>query len=59
MPEIDVKRQGITPAARDVPTSTALVIQPMTLEKVGQARAENPEESARRNLEQIIRKSSR
>jgi len=35
MPEISVKRQGITPFARDVPTSTAVIVQPMNLERVG------------------------
>jgi predicted component of type VI protein secretion system len=35
MPEIKVKRQGITPFARDVPTSTALIVQPMNLDRVG------------------------
>jgi hypothetical protein len=35
MPEITVKRQGITPFARDVPTSTAVIVQPMNLDSVG------------------------
>jgi predicted component of type VI protein secretion system len=34
MPEIRVKRQGITPFAREVPTSTAVIVQPMDLGKV-------------------------
>jgi hypothetical protein len=46
MPEINVKRQGITSFARDVPTSTALIVQPMNLEKVGkevETESETPE----------------
>jgi hypothetical protein len=35
MPEINIKRQGVTAFARDVPTSTAVIVQPMNLERVG------------------------
>jgi type VI secretion system protein ImpB len=36
MPLVKVIRKGITPAVRKVPTSTAAVMMPMTLERVGQ-----------------------
>ena len=35
MPEFNVKYQPITPNVRDLPTSTALLLQPMTLDAVG------------------------
>src|SRR5262245_50722418 len=35
MPEFNVKYQPITPFVRELPTSTALLLQPMTLEEVG------------------------
>lgn len=35
MPIIEVKRQGVRPAVRKVPTSTSAVTMPMTLEQVG------------------------
>ncbi|HTF63995.1 MAG TPA: type VI secretion system contractile sheath small subunit [Edaphobacter sp.] len=35
MPIIEVKRQGVRPAVRKVPTSTCAVTMPMTLEQVG------------------------
>lgn len=42
MPIIDVKRQGVRPAVRKVPTSTCAVTLPMTLDQVGrETRAEN------------------
>jgi predicted component of type VI protein secretion system len=44
MPIIDVKRQGVRPAVRKVPTSTCAVTMPMTLEQVArEARSENEE----------------
>ena len=44
MPIIEVKRQGVRPAVRKVPTSTCAVTMPMTLEQVGrEARSENEE----------------
>jgi type VI secretion system protein ImpB len=44
MPIIDVKRQGVRPAVRKVPTSTCAVTMPMTLEQTGrEVRAENEE----------------
>jgi len=44
MPIIDVKRQGVRPAVRKVPTSTCAVTLPMTLDQVGhEARSENEE----------------
>src|SRR6516165_1496243 len=35
MPEFNVKYQPITPHVKELPTSTALLLQPMTLEGVG------------------------
>lgn len=46
MPIIDVKRQGVRPAVRKVPTSTCAVTLPMTLDQVGKgvrSENENPE----------------
>jgi type VI secretion system protein ImpB len=44
MPIIEVKRQGVRPAVRKVPTSTCAVAMPMTLGQVGrEARSENEE----------------
>jgi len=44
MPIIEVKRQGVRPAVRKVPTSTCAVTMPMTLEQVGrEVRTENEE----------------
>ncbi|HVW76494.1 MAG TPA: type VI secretion system contractile sheath small subunit [Alloacidobacterium sp.] len=44
MPIIEVKRQGVRPAVRKVPTSTCAVTMPMTLEQVKrEARSENEE----------------
>lgn len=44
MPIIEVKRQGVRPAVRKVPTSTCAVTMPMTLERVGrEVRSENEE----------------
>ena len=35
MPEFNVKYQAITPHVKELPTSTALLLQPMTLEEIG------------------------
>jgi type VI secretion system protein ImpB len=44
MPIIDVKRQGVRPAVRKVPTSTCAVTMPMTLDRVNkEVRSENEE----------------
>jgi predicted component of type VI protein secretion system len=44
MPIIEVKRQGVRPAVRKVPTSTCAVAMPMTLEQAGrEARSETEE----------------
>jgi len=46
MPIIDVKRQGVRPAVRKVPTSTCAATLPMTLERIGKevrSENENPE----------------
>lgn len=44
MPIIEVKRQGVRPAVRKVPTSTCAVTMPMTLQQVGrETRSENEE----------------
>lgn len=44
MPIIEVKRQGVRPAVRKVPTSTCAVTMPMTLEQVAhEVRSENEE----------------
>lgn len=44
MPIIEVKRQGLRPAVRKVPTSTCAVTMPMTLERVGrEVRSETEE----------------
>jgi type VI secretion system protein ImpB len=44
MPIIDVKRQGVRPAVRKVPTSTCAVAMPMTLEQVGRETSSENEE---------------
>jgi type VI secretion system protein ImpB len=46
MPIIEVKRQGVRPAVRKVPTSTCAVTMPMTLDRVGRevrSESEDPE----------------
>jgi type VI secretion system protein ImpB len=44
MPIIEVKRQGVRPAVRKVPTSTCAVTMPMTIEQLGrEVRSENEE----------------
>jgi predicted component of type VI protein secretion system len=44
MPLVKVIRKGVTPSVRKVPTSTAAVVMPMTLERVGkEVESENQE----------------
>ena len=59
MPIIDVKRQGVRPAVRKVPTSTCAVTMPMTLEQTGrEVRAENEEPEMVESLQQAFEKFS-
>jgi len=44
MPLIDVKRKGVTPSVRKVPTSTCSVLMPMTLDRVGKELGNENEE---------------
>jgi type VI secretion system protein ImpB len=44
MPLVKVIRKGVTPSVRKVPTSTAAIITPMTLERVGKEVASENEE---------------
>lgn len=57
MPIIDVKRQGVRPAVRKVPTSTCAVTMPMTLEQTGrEVRSENEEPEMVESLQQAFEK---
>jgi type VI secretion system protein ImpB len=57
MPIIDVKRQGVRPAVRKVPTSTCAVTMPMTLEQISrEARAENEEPEMVESLQDAFEK---
>jgi type VI secretion system protein ImpB len=57
MPIIDVKRQGVRPAVRKVPTSTCAVTMPMTLEQVArEARSENEEPEMVESLQHAFEK---
>jgi type VI secretion system protein ImpB len=57
MPIIDVKRQGVRPAVRKVPTSTCAVTMPMTLDRVGhEVRAENEEPETVESLQDAFEK---
>ena len=47
MPLVKVIRKGVTPSVRKVPTSTAAVMLPMTLNKVGKEAASENEELSR------------
>ncbi len=47
MPLVKVIRKGITPSIRKVPTSTAAVMMPMTLARVGKEAASENEELTR------------
>lgn len=44
MPLVKVVRKGVTPSVRKVPTSTAAVAMPMTLDRVGKEAASENEE---------------
>jgi type VI secretion system protein ImpB len=44
MPLIEVKRKGVTPAVRKVPTSTCAVVMPMSLERVNKEASSEDEE---------------
>jgi len=44
MPLVKVIRKGVTPSIRKVPTSTAAVVMPVTLERVGKEVASEAEE---------------
>ena len=44
MPLVKVIRKGVTPSIRKVPTSTAAVMMPMTLDRVGKEAASENEE---------------
>jgi type VI secretion system protein ImpB len=57
MPIIEVKRQGVRPAVRKVPTSTCAVTMPMTLERVGrEVRSENEEPEMVESLQHAFEK---
>lgn len=57
MPIIEVKRQGVRPAVRKVPTSTCAVTMPMTLEQVGrETRSENEEPEMVESLQHAFEK---
>jgi len=57
VPLIKVIRKGITPAIRKVPTSTAAVVMPMTLERVGkEAASENEEPTKVEDLQDAFKK---
>jgi type VI secretion system protein ImpB len=57
MPIIEVKRQGVRPAVRKVPTSTCAVTMPMTLEQPGhEVRSENEEPEMVETLQDAFEK---
>lgn len=57
MPIIEVKRQGVRPAVRKVPTSTCAVTMPMTLDRVNkEVRSENEEPSVVESLQDAFEK---
>lgn len=47
MPKFEVIRKGVTPAAREVPTDTTLLVLPMTPDRVGREIARVDEEPLR------------
>jgi type VI secretion system protein ImpB len=47
MPLIEVKRKGVTPSVRRVPTATCAVLMPMTLERAGKELKTENEEPAK------------
>jgi predicted component of type VI protein secretion system len=57
VPLIKVIRKGITPSIRKVPTSTAAVVMPMNLERVGkEAVSENEEPTKVEDLQDAFKK---
>jgi len=57
MPIIEVKRQGVRPAVRKVPTSTCAATMPMTLEQVErETRSENEEPEMVESLQDAFEK---
>lgn len=57
MPIIDVKRQGVRPAVRKVPTSTCAVTMPMTLARVNrEVRSETEEPEMVESLQDAFEK---
>jgi|SRR5580693_716715 type VI secretion system protein ImpB len=57
MPIIEVKRQGVRPAVRKVPTSTCAVTMPMTLERVGrETHSENEDPEMVESLQHAFEK---
>jgi type VI secretion system protein ImpB len=57
MPIIEVKRQGVRPAVRKVPTSTCAVTMPMTLEQAGrEVRSESEEPEMVESLQHAFEK---
>lgn len=57
MPLVKVIRKGVTPAVRKVPTSTAAVMMPMTLDRVGkEAASENEEPTKVEDVQDAFRK---
>ena len=57
MPIIEVKRQGVRPAVRKVPTSTCAVTMPMTLDRVGrEVRSENEEPETVESVQDAFQK---
>jgi type VI secretion system protein ImpB len=59
MPIIEVKRQGVRPAVRKVPTSTCAVTMPMTLEQVSrEVRSESEEPEMVESLQHAFERFS-
>ncbi len=57
MPLVEVKRKGITPTVRKVPTSTCAVVMPMSLERVGkEATSENEEPTKVEDVQDAFKK---
>lgn len=57
MPLIKVIRKGVTPAVRKVPTSTAAVVMPMSLDRVGkEAASENEEPTKVEDVQDAFKK---
>jgi type VI secretion system protein ImpB len=57
MPIIEVRRQGVRPAVRKVPTSTCAVTMPMTLDRVErETRSENEEPEMVESLQDAFEK---